>query len=88
LYCQTQQDAYIEMYFKNDPNTPVITNLDFITDGIDVDPFLDDVPVLFNPAINIVDNAQLMIDLNEYSLINCMDGFLQTKQPKQYLTGI
>ena len=79
LYCQTQQDAYLEMYFKNAAASPIITNLVFITDGIEVDPFLGEVPPLFNPAEDIVDNAQLMIDLDEYSLINCVDGLFTTE---------
>ena len=70
LYCQTQQDAYLKMYFKNDPYSPVIINLDFITDGIEVDPFLGEVPPLFNPGEDIVDNTQLIIDFDEYGLIN------------------
>jgi len=58
------------MYFKNAAASPIITNLVFITDGIEVDPFLGEVPPLFNPGEDIVDNTQLIIDFDEYGLIN------------------
>ena len=36
-YCQTQETALMEMFFSTPPPLPVITNLNFITGGIETD---------------------------------------------------
>jgi hypothetical protein len=73
-YCQNSVDAFLEMTFINNPNLPIIINLDFISDDFDTETEIEEIPALFNPESDVVDNAKTFIELDTYSLINCVDG--------------
>ncbi len=79
-YCQSETKAVIELYFNADP-TPKIINLDIMGGEITFDgDFSYKVIVpLFKPEADVVDNAKRLIDLNQYSLIMCIDGLLSEK---------
>lgn len=74
-YCQTPSKAIIELKLINQIQ-PVLLNLDFIRD----EPVIDDAgnetncTPLFNPENDIIDNATAFIELDSYSLINCIEG--------------
>jgi hypothetical protein len=73
-YCQSTEKAMVELYF-NTNRKHVRINLDFIVDDIvkdDKDNDCETLP-LFNPKADIVDNARTLLDLDEYSLIMCID---------------
>ncbi len=76
-YCQSETTAVIELYFNTDPS-PNIINLDIMGGDITVDDdgnYKDILP-LFEPEADVVDNAKRLIELNQYSLIMCIDGLL------------
>lgn len=73
-YCQKTAVAFLEMSFT-DKTAPVILNLDFITDG-DTDEITGDALPSFNPKADVVDNARVFLEMDTYSLINCMEGLL------------
>ncbi len=73
-YGQTRTKAVVELYFKS-YNEPFIINLDFMggelvkdEDGKDID-----ILPLFDPEADIVDNATCFVELDDYSLIQCID---------------
>ena len=73
-YCQNEKMAMVELTFNTSRNL-VRINLDFISDEIVKDDEGNDsysIP-LFNPEADIVDNARSFLDLDEYSLIMCID---------------
>jgi len=73
-YCQNEKMAMVELTF-NTTRKPVSINLDFIIDDIIKDDESSDhksIP-LFNPEVDIVDNARSFLDLDEFSLIMCID---------------
>ena len=72
-YCQDGLDAYLEMFFNNVPANPVVLNLDFISGDIDTESEVEEIPLLFNPDADVVDNATAFVELDQYSLINCVD---------------
>jgi hypothetical protein len=76
-YCQSETKSIIELYFKSD-STPTIINLAFIGGKIiiDQDGINKDILPLFEPKDDIIDNAKRLIKLDNYSLINCIDGLL------------
>jgi hypothetical protein len=76
-YCQSETKAVIELYFKSD-STPTIINLDLMGNEIvvDDDGVNRDILPLFEPKDDIIDNAKILIKLDNYSLINCIDGLL------------
>jgi len=79
-YCQTAENALIEMFFSANPLTPVITNLEFITgDIITSAEGIEKNLSFFDPNADIVDNAGSFIQLGEYSLINCFDNLFTEK---------
>lgn len=73
-YCQNDDDAYVEMLFQY-VGEPHLINLDFITDfdeeevgKLNANTFL-----FFDPTADIVDNAKRLMELDAYSLLNCID---------------
>jgi hypothetical protein len=73
-YCQNEEKAMVKLTFYTN-RTPVSINLDFIIDDIEKDDDGNDcysMP-LFKPEADIVDNARSFLDLDEYSLIMCID---------------
>ena len=76
-YCQSETKAVIELYFKSD-STPTIINLDFMGGEIvvDQDGINKNIVPLFEPEDDVIDNAKRLIELDNYSLINCVDGLL------------
>ncbi len=73
-YCQNEKMAMVELTF-NTNRKPVSINLDFISDEIVKDEEGNDSysTPLFNPESDIVDNAMSFLNLDEYSLIMCID---------------
>lgn len=73
-YCQTENAAYVEMHFHY-VREPHLINLDFITDFDEQDEGKLDAEIFkwFDPNADIVDNAKRLMELDEYSLINCID---------------
>lgn len=73
-YCQNEKMAMVELTFKTN-RKPVCINLDFIIDDIEKEDKSKDYQSmpLFNPVADIVDNARSFLDLDEYSLIMCID---------------
>ena len=74
LYCQSEAEAYTEMFFQTNSASYII-NLDFIAEW-DESKTQEEQPnnlLMFNPSNDIVDNAKLLIEMDEYSLINCID---------------
>jgi hypothetical protein len=85
-YCQTIDSAILELPFLNEPETKSI-DLKFIggeitknEDGSD-----KDILPLFNPDADIVDNASRLLELDDYSLIMCLDNVLTEDAVKQIL---
>ena len=76
-YCQTVNSAILELQFLNDPETKSI-DLKFIGGEITTneDGSYEDMLPLFNPDTDIVDNAKLFLELDDYSLIMCIDDVL------------
>ena len=76
-YCQSETKAVIELYFKSD-STPIIINLDFMGSEVivDQDGINKDILPLFEPEDDVIDNAKRLLELDNYSLINCIDGLL------------
>jgi len=74
-YCQSPENALVELYFSTNPQMPVITNLNFIGGDIetDEDGIEIDLPY-FDPEADIVDNASNFIYFDAYSLQNCIDN--------------
>ncbi len=74
-YCQSETKAVIELYFSIEPKLALI-NLDFMGGEITVDEDRKDKDILplFDPEADVVDNAKRLIELDDYSLISCIDG--------------
>lgn len=81
-YCQNNKDAFLEMIFNNAPDQPVIINLDFISDDFGPLTETGDIPSLFKPDTDVVDNALTFVELGTYSLMNCVDGLFSGKAEK------
>lgn len=74
MYCQSESDAFIEISFQSKSESYII-NLDFIS-GWDESKTQEEQPanlLMFNPESDIVDNAKLLTEMDEYGLINCID---------------
>lgn len=72
-YCQNEEEAMIVLQFKSGRN-PVKTNLDFIMEIEKKEEGNNKKMVpLFDPRADIVDNSRLLLQLDTYSLINCID---------------
>jgi hypothetical protein len=76
-YCQHTTKSLVEIKLLNDPKITTI-DLKFMggeiiknEDGTD-----KDILPLFNPDDDIVDNANRLLKLDDYSLINCLDVVL------------
>ncbi len=82
-YCQSVFAASVEMNFSNSVN-PVVINLDFIGGKIVKDEEGNDADILpmFNPDADIVDNAKSLIELDEHSLIMCIDNLFTEEVAK------
>ncbi len=74
-YCQTNNRAEIELLFKN-IEKPIRIDLKFINDENYKDKY-------FKPENDIVDNAALLIEMDAYSLINCIDDLFNEKDAKE-----
>jgi len=74
-YCQSDQIAFVEMIFKDKPEAVNAINLDFIDDEVD--------DKAFKPCNDIIDNADKLIDLGDYSLINCIDNLFNIEDEKK-----
>ena len=74
-YCQSETKAAIELNFSIEPKLTII-NLDFMGGEITVDEDGKDKDILplFDPEADVVDNAKRLIELDDYSLISCIDG--------------
>ncbi|MFZ4547484.1 MAG: hypothetical protein ACOYN4_08620 [Bacteroidales bacterium] len=86
-YCQSPENALVELYFSTNPQMPVITNLNFITGDIIAkeDGIEKDLPY-FDPEADIVDNATRFIEFGDYSLLNCIDN-LFTKTAEEEISN-
>jgi hypothetical protein len=73
-YCQSINNAQVEMHFRDD-TTPFIIDLAFIGGEIVKDEEGNDADILsmFNPDVDIIDNAKTLIELDSHTLINCID---------------
>lgn len=76
-FCRNDEMVFLEMNFNSASAEPIITNLDFISNDD-----LDD--NLFLPEIDIVDNANVFVTLDQYSLSMCVDG-LFTKEAENII---
>ena len=85
-YCQDDLDAYLEMFFSNVPANPVVLNLDFISGDVDGEPETWQISLLFNPDADVVDNATAFVELDQYSLINCVEK-LFTPEAEQEISN-
>jgi hypothetical protein len=76
-YCQTNDSAIIELQFLNNPE---IKSIDLKFMGGDIikneDGTDKDILPLFNPDADIVDNASCLLQLDDYSLVMCLDDIL------------
>jgi hypothetical protein len=77
-FSQTTEAAIIELIFTepNGNSRSETTNLDFIT-GEDCD------DVLFKPNNDVVDNAQEFIELDGYSLLNCISNLFEKEAEEE-----
>jgi hypothetical protein len=76
-YCQNDDSAIIELQFLNNPEINLI-DLKFMGGEIIEDNDRNDIDILplFNPDADIVDNASCLLELDDYSLIMCLDDIL------------
>lgn len=77
-YCQSKSEAWVELYYNHSDKCSTV-NLNIITDIADPDIELskltaEDIILYFNPLDDVVDNAIKMIEIDPYSIINCIDG--------------
>ena len=86
-YCQNGEIATIELQFINKLEVKPI-NLNFIGGEIikDEDGNDKDILPLFNPDADIVDNAKRLLELDDYSLIMCIDDLLNQDSIKRILS--
>ena len=84
-YCQTKIDAFLEITFSKEPDSPEIINPDFIADEFDPDN-VEEIPALFRPDADVVDNAKTFVEFDTYSLIMCVDG-LFTKDAEEIINS-
>jgi hypothetical protein len=86
-YCQTVDSAIIELKFLNTPETKSI-DLKFIGGEIikNEDGTYKDILPLFNPDDDVVDNASCLLQLDDYSLIMCLDDVLKQETIEQILS--
>ncbi len=76
-FCRSSEMVFLETFFTNDPQKVIITDLNFIgNDTLDGE--------LFLPEIDIVDNAQVFVEFEPYSLYMCVDG-LFTKEAEEII---
>jgi hypothetical protein len=76
-FSQTREAALLELTFKNGESEIVkeTTNLDFISG--------EDFEELFKPENDVVDNAQNFVDLDGYSLINCIGNLFNEEAAEE-----
>ena len=69
MYCQSDMEAFVEVYFRNKP-IPFVLDLDFIGGEIEQDEDGNDVDIIpmFKPDCDIVDNACRFLLLDDYEL--------------------
>jgi hypothetical protein len=86
-YCQTVDSAIIELKFLNTPETKSI-DLKFMGGEIikNEDGTYKDILPLFNPDDDVVDNASRLLQLDDYSLIMCLDDVLKQETIEQILS--
>ena len=68
-FCQNDKMVFLVISLYSNPNKPIISNLDFIGNDDDLD------SSLFLPDNDIVDNAITFSQLEQYTLLMCVDGF-------------
>jgi hypothetical protein len=78
-FCRNEEMVFLEMIF-NSSGKPIIINLDFIGNDDDLN------SSLFLPEIDIVDNAMVFVQIDQYSLLMCVDG-LFTKEAEQIINS-
>ena len=76
-YCQSDENATVEIQFSNSTEAKSI-DLKFMGGEIikDEDGTDKDILSLFDPDADIVDNAGRLLQLDDYSLIMCLDEIL------------
>lgn len=79
-YCHSDERAFTEMILT-DKAEPIIIDLEFIAGGIDLDVNGEEIVTtrMFDHNKDLIDNARLLIELDEYSLINCIDHVFTNK---------
>lgn len=86
-YCQTGNCAIIELQFINNP---AIKSIDLKFMGGEIikneDGTNKDILPLFNPDADIVDNASRLLQLDDYSLIMCLDDILNQDSIKHIVS--
>jgi hypothetical protein len=87
-YCQSEEDAFIEMLFTN-LSSPRIIYLDYISYEVNHPKISDynSIPPLFKPETDIVDNATRLIELDPFCLTICMEN-LFTKTALQQINQL
>ena len=73
-YCQSEDKAFTEMILTDQTKAFTI-DLEFIAGGIDLDDNGEEIVTfrMFDHNKDLIDNAKLLIEFDEYSLINCID---------------
>ncbi len=72
-YCQTKDKSLVELNFKN--GSQDIIDLCFIVGDIEEEKDGSIIENLyFDPGADLVDNAKTFVNMDSYSLINCIDG--------------
>lgn len=73
-YCQSDDNAFTEIILT-DQAEQFIIDLEFIAGGIDLDDNGEEIVTfrMFDHRKDLIDNAKLLIEFDEYSLINCID---------------
>lgn len=76
-FCQNNLAVWIELYLHQEA-VPQISDLQFLGGEIEVDELSgeEQITSLFLPNADIVDNARLFIDLDDFSMVICLDDLL------------
>lgn len=76
-FCQNHEAVWIELYLHQDP-MPQISDLKFLGGEIVTDELSGEemITPLFFPDADIVDNACLFLDLDDFSMVICLDHLL------------
>lgn len=76
-FCQDNTDCYLEIIYHN-KTEPYYINLDFISGDVieDEDGNFMSTGKLFAPENDMVDNAKCLLEMDDFSVINCFSEIL------------